>query len=591
MTRSSTIRSWMSAISQIARAVNDDRELGSILTGIAEHACALIGFDYCAIMLAEDDGDHLTVAGQYGLSPDYVALVSEGSGLATHPREDSLDSPAGRAFRERRTIVVADTSVASGFGRLSALAPTQGYRSLLATPLGETEDCPGILVGYLRLPHPFDATDVELAELLANQTAIALRTAELRRHQQATIVELRHHRTVRDWADQQHRRLMNLVLDDIGLDGLVEALADMLGADVLVEDRSGAVLARTTDRDIRTPVTPPGGGDLHEGELHPGYEAHRAQPGSPGWVAPVMLGASVGGHLWVSLADGDLGTGQRTMMERFAVVVGLEMLKRRHVAEVEERLSGDLLGDLLRPEGITQPRSVLERAAALGHDLGAPHWLAVLAFHGDGAPAGGVAGVVGQAARSLSALSGRYEDTIVVLLPASIGDPLPAVAQIRSAVAEHIAPVEVSALLSSRVEDLAGHARSYALAAGSARLRRSSLQGRVVDLRGLRVTSLLLISGTLPRALRDFAVGLLEPLRAQDERKGTDLVETVRTWLASGCSVADTARQLVVHPNTVTYRLGRAEDLLGRDLRHTDTRLDVQLALDVADVLLLDPPG
>ncbi len=350
------------------------------------------------------------------------------------------------------------------------------------------------------------------------------------------------------------------------------------------------MLARTTDQDIRTPVVRPDGADRHGGELAPSYEAHRAQPGAARWVAPVTLGSALGGHLWVSLADGDLGAGQRTMMERFAVVVGLEMLKRRHVAEVEERLSGDLLGDLLRPDGITQPRSVLDRAAALGHDLGAPHWLAVLAFHGDGPPPGGVAGIVGRAAWSSASLSGRYEDTVVVLLPASIGDPLAAVAQIRAVVAEQIAPQEVSALLSSRVEELADHARAYTLAAGSARLRRTSPRGQVVDLRGLRVTSLLLINGTVPRALREFADGLLDPLRGHDDHRRTDLVATVRCWLASGCSVADTARQLVVHPNTVTYRLGRAQDLLARDLRQTDTRLDVQLALDVADVLRLDQP-
>lgn len=587
---SSSVRTWMGAVSEIARAVNDDRRLDRILGSVAEHACALIGFDYCAVMLAEPGADHVTVAGHHGLKNGYVAMLNEDSALAIDPHDPAFDSPAGRAFRERTTVVVSDTSTARAYGRLSLLAPAQGYRSLLATPLGDADGPRGLLVGYLREPHEFDATDVELAELLADQTAIAIRTAELRAHQQATIAELEEHRAVRDRADQQHRLLMSLVLEDIGLDGLVSALADMLEADVLVEDRAGAVLAATPGHDFRCSAER-GRRGHGPGALPHTYEAVPVDGRPPCWVAPVMLGAEVGGHLWVSVADRGLGAAQRAMMERFAVVVGLEMLKRRHVVEVEERLSGDLLSDLLRPDGITHPRSVLDRAAALGGDLTRPHWLAVLTFHGDAGLTPAAAGLVGEAARSVRALSGRYEGHAVLLLPAGAGDPLAAVERVRAAVAPAAAPVEVSALLSSRVDTLAGYAQAYALAAGAARLRRSAGGGRVVDLRSLRLTSLLLLQSTVPQALRDFAAELVQPLRDHDARKGAELVATVRTWLDNGFSVAATARALVVHANTVTYRLSLVEELLGRDVRSADTRLELQLALTVSDVLDLGAAG
>ena len=62
---------------------------------------------------------------------------------------------------------------------------------------------------------------------------------------------------------------------------------------------------------------------------------------------------------------------------------------------------------------------------------------------------------------------------------------------------------------------------------------------------------------------------------------------TLRAWLAAGCATGTAATALVVHVNTVGYRLARIEELIGRDLRRPDTRLELQLALIVWDVMQL----
>jgi hypothetical protein len=51
-----------------------------------------------------------------------------------------------------------------------------------------------------------------------------------------------------------------------------------------------------------------------------------------------------------------------------------------------------------------------------------------------------------------------------------------------------------------------------------------------------------------------------------DRRMGRELIETLRVYLDSRQSIAQTARRLGVAPRTVTNRLGRIEDLLGRKL-------------------------
>ncbi len=64
-----------------------------------------------------------------------------------------------------------------------------------------------------------------------------------------------------------------------------------------------------------------------------------------------------------------------------------------------------------------------------------------------------------------------------------------------------------------------------------------------------------------PRMVVNLQDRYLRPLSAHEH-----LVETLRCHLATDLSVPETARRLVVHPNTVAYRLRRIQELTGLDL-------------------------
>ena len=571
-----SFRRWMGAVSGIARAVNAAQPLDALLTGVAGQACALLGFDYCAVMLPDEARQRVRVAGSCGLTPEYLALVSDEGSLAIHPPDADLDTPAARAFREGRTIAVPEVRAARSYGRLRLLAPKQGYRSLVASPLRVGGEVTGLLVGYRESPHEFDESEIEFSELLAEQTANAVQAARLRAEQQAVIGELRRGREQLDWAERQHHRLMQLVLDDIGLGGLVEALATMLGSSVTVEDGLGAVLAASAQA---PPVDPRWRRRLvHTIER---YEVVRLPGLAEIWVAPVSLGGELVGRLWVTGLTAPPDPGQRRMIERFALVVGVEVLKRRHRVEVEERLSGDLIADLLRPDGLAQPQAVLDRAAALGHYLTDPHWLGLIMISGAAAGLGGVA----SAAEPATVLAGRYKDALVLLLPLRF-DPVVTLRRIHAHVSART-DRPVTLVIGAAVTTPDEYAPAYRLASSAARLRQYAAPGGVVDLRELGVAALLLHAGTPPRELRRLAESAILPLHAHDQRRHTELVATLRAWLAAGCATGTTAAVLVVHVNTIGYRLTRIEELVGRDLRRPDTRLELQLALIVWDVMQL----
>ncbi|MCU1600891.1 MAG: putative transcriptional regulator [Frankiales bacterium] len=77
----------------------------------------------------------------------------------------------------------------------------------------------------------------------------------------------------------------------------------------------------------------------------------------------------------------------------------------------------------------------------------------------------------------------------------------------------------------------------------------------------LLVEQLLLGNARVAKSLRR---GVVEALSGRDP--GGSLLATLRTFLDTG-SVPETARREVVHPNTVSYRLGRVRDLTGLDPR------------------------
>ena len=58
-----SLRSWMTAVGEITCAVNAAEALAALLGRVARQGCSLIGFEYCAVLLADPAGERLEVAG------------------------------------------------------------------------------------------------------------------------------------------------------------------------------------------------------------------------------------------------------------------------------------------------------------------------------------------------------------------------------------------------------------------------------------------------------------------------------------------------------------------------------------------------
>lgn len=304
-------------------------------------------------------------------------------------------------------------------------------------------------------------------------------------------------------------------------------------------------------------------------------------------VAPILVGDDVAAHL-VTLGAGDQDLDEDLgllLAEHAATVCGIILGRERVVAAAAGRARTDLLEGLLlardRDDGEAE-----RWAGHLGFARGVPHHVLAFALV-DGAAERDRARVLGTAEHALGrrapgAIVAVRDTEVVAVVPAAAG--LEAVRALGehclAAVAARFPDVPVVVGVGDGCVLPAEIARSYTQA--RAAIDAAARMGRgpvVVAFDDLGVHRLLLQVPDLGE-LRAFADDVLGELGAQP-----DLLTTLTVWFSCNGSPQRTARELHVHPNTVTYRVRRIEELTGLRLDHYRDRLMAQVACEIVGVL------
>ncbi len=95
----------------------------------------------------------------------------------------------------------------------------------------------------------------------------------------------------------------------------------------------------------------------------------------------------------------------------------------------------------------------------------------------------------------------------------------------------------------------------------------------------------VLFNAENPENVKTFMQKHLQPIIAYDEKKNSDLIRTLQTYLDNESVVQVSAEKLHVHYNTLRYRLNRIEEILEIDLSNPHTRLNLQIALIIAQLV------
>ncbi|WP_206796635.1 GAF domain-containing protein [Amycolatopsis sp. MtRt-6] len=519
----------------------------TVLRSIVRRARALLGVDVSYLSLNnEAEGKTYIRVSDGSVSAEFQQIVlGMGEGLGGLVAQTARPYATSDYFNDDR--FKHTRHIDSG-------VEDEGLTAILGVPLAIGPKVLGVLFASDRATREFSADEVALLSSLADHAAIALDSANLLDQTRRAVAELNEANATMERAEDAHDRLTDLVLRGGDLPDVAAAVAGVLHGDLTVYDADGTLLANSAE-----PVA------LDPEALAAARTSGRAVSTKDNWVCAVQAGPELLGSLVLAGRPG-LPDPDRRLFERAGVVTALLLMLRRSVVRAEDEVRGELLTDLLTAPG-RNPRALLARGRRLGIDLSAPH--AVLVAHADG---GSRRRVASAAARHATLVGVHAEE--VVLLAAGDPDELArrVAADLGSATGR---PVTVGA--AGPASGPAAIADAHAEAARCVRaLLALGRAGEGAAMAGLGFLGQLLGD----RADLDaFVRQTLGPVLDYDERRGTELVATLRAYFANGSQLARTKDVLHVHVNTVVQRLERVASLLGEDWQAPDRALEIQLAL------------
>ena len=424
-----------------------------------------------------------------------------------------------------------------------------------------------------------------------------------------------------------HKQFIDLVLGGGGYPDIAQGLAQLVKRSVSIVDRFRRVLAhgllfgQTQIQHWFTRDDATGDGYL-SGEYRP--ELINSLPNSAALLMSAKHDEGEIEHVVYTIKVGTMTLGQIIVwgpllpplspidliaIEHGSTVTALKMMEERSIREMEQRFRNEILDGLLSGQPAAHERAVYQ-LREMGYQFSPPFTLVVVApdlppgqllMKAERQEQSNVNSSLHLAMRYMKLIEPKavfwYQGPrLVVFFPLRAGrlptakdfitKELRKVCQ-RVEVENH--PYTVSMGISSAATELSQFKQAYECAGQSletGRTLKDDLHSAVThyeDLGIFRVTSL----AASPASLERFCHETLGPLLQYDRRHGTDLVKTLRVFLEQNQNSAQAARVLLIHYNTLRYRVDQVRELLGDVLNHPQERLVLEVALQIASLTSL----
>lgn len=396
-----------------------------------------------------------------------------------------------------------------------------------------------------------------------------------------------------------HSRLTDLVLQGGNLDDLAATLARLLQRAITIEDPAFRVLASAQEgavdaareRSVARGRTTP---EVAQWLLQHGIYDRLLEMMGPlqvapipelgmtmeRIVAPIIVAHEIYGYIWIIAGNHPLTPLDELALGHGATIAALILFKEQAVREAEEGLRDDLLAQLLHGTPLSAAHA--DEARRLGYRPDRPQQ--VLLIQARTKSGGSPRSLQDDAAAWLAARSEHpllvWRDRHLVLLREN-GE---------THTGERLAEALVEALSHPPRRLLVGvgtaqppgpHAVRHSYEEAREALRVGRALGREEGAVSFAALGLLHWLHHLPPAVAGSNRYLQEvhALVAYDTREESDLLATLTAYLDHGGSLAEAARSLYVHRNTLLHRISRIEELSGLDLRDPLVRLNLHAAV------------
>ena len=416
---------------------------------------------------------------------------------------------------------------------------------------------------------------------------------------------------------QIYRELAQQAIDNLGIEAIAEKLVELTGKLVAVEDAAlslqllavppnSTVTREELQVSLRDSAGPEGwfAGQSMVITSPPVALRHLNAHGWARYVAPIVVRDRVDSYLSLIGPVQELDEIDRIATGRGAAVCSIEMAKSLAISEAESRIRSDFIDDLVSGS-TTSDAVIVGRARLMGYDLTEPHVVAVIELDAseselDSTPRGDgdiqtpqqefasrlASAVSHQRMRAMLRVNGG---TGILIWPVPAGGSIslvkPALNRLRLEISQAMPAATVSAAVGRvypRPSELSQSFREAEQALSIA----SRLYGgdRTTDFEELGIHRLLFhLQGTAE--LESFHQETLAQLMEYDREHDGELVDTLRAFFANHGNLSRTADQLILHRNTISYRLERISQLTGLDLEDEGDRFRLHLAVKLVELV------
>src|SRR5207245_1217078 len=339
----------LSFLVRLAQAAASTQRPDELLELIIRETTSAIGTDVCSLYLLTDRDLLLTATN--GLNENMVGKVTMKVG----------EGITGWVAESRKPAVVPDVSREPHWKWVPGLDEDR-FHSMASVPIESGPRLVGVLNVQSTERREFNSGDIDFLRAIAGQVAGILERSELQRRTEVQLAEIKLSHDI-------HERFTKLSLDGAGIQTILEVIGSLAGGRAALYSADGYRVRGVGESSdgmpprIHFPAT--AGTSAREVRINTG------RPPRPLDVVPVRAGADMLGFLAVGVDDkSSESEGRLRSLEHGSTVLALELSKERATAEVERRLRGDLVEEVLA--GALEPdeaERVARQAERLGHRL------------------------------------------------------------------------------------------------------------------------------------------------------------------------------------------------------------------------------
>lgn len=485
-------------------------------------------------------------------------------------------------------------------------------RCALTVPLIVNKKCLGVLHLINTYKGYFSEEDARLASLLASQLAVVIDNAR-------TFAQMEAKNRLLLRATEIHNQLTEVVLRGNGLEAITKTLSRLLGRPIQVEDQYLRPLAFC--RPLSANVSEVSGPEAINKEAFDSPEVQdflkllqkekRALPfpnreryglKTARIMSAIQVGSETFGYVSVMAVSGLLEELDFMALEHAATVCALQFMQQKVALEVEERIRGQFVEDLVYGR-IKEEVELLNKANYLGYKL--HHFYHVMIIYinengdaqsfthetGEGLSEGSQK-MVNMVRRTISEQGFRVitarSNPLLVLVDTGAAEQKQKVYETAKIIRENIKEklknkgiISIGGAAAGLKELHVSYKQAEKAFQIASKLRWNDVLVPYESLGVLRV--FLQIENQ--EVLKSFIYEILGNLLTYDNEKNSNLLETLRVLADSNFNSQRTAQRLYIHINTLKYRLERIKEIGKLNLCDPEERFNIQLAIKMIDIL------